>query len=321
MVNSIEFPDRQTAYQFEESVIQRTAKSPFASRLANISLNARAGDNLTRHPDKDGIVERRTETQKTVLRNRTPEERKELFGRPGALNGMYGRTHTDETRKRISENNMGHSYNKGCKLSAAHIEKIRERAKKYIGNKNPFFGRHHTQETLDKIREALIGLKPPSQVHFSAEGKEFFLYVGSLQNINNLINLLKAFSFFKKRQKSNMQLVIVANFISKNNEFVESLKTYKYRNEVRFLENIPIEESTKITSTAYAFVYVPLYDDFPIILPEVMKCNIPAIVSDTESLHEISSDAALYTNPSNHEDIADKMMIVFKDENNKQERY
>ena len=40
-----------------------------------------------------------------------------------------------------------------------------------------------------------------------AEGKAYFLFSGDINRRSNLINLLKAFSFFKKRQKSNMMLL------------------------------------------------------------------------------------------------------------------
>jgi len=40
------------------------------------------------------------------------------------------------------------------------------------------------------------------------EGREFFIYIGAIQPLKNLINLLKAFSGFKKRLQSNMKLVI-----------------------------------------------------------------------------------------------------------------
>src|SRR5689334_13802185 len=39
-------------------------------------------------------------------------------------------------------------------------------------------------------------------------GNEYFLYIGAIHPRKNLVNLLKAFSIFKKRLKSNMKLVL-----------------------------------------------------------------------------------------------------------------
>ncbi|UAY52322.1 glycosyltransferase [Ferruginibacter albus] len=150
-----------------------------------------------------------------------------------------------------------------------------------------------------------------------AEGKEYFLYAGSLSSIHNLFTLLKAFSFFKKRQKSNMQLLIAAT--NSNNEFDELLKTYKYRNDVKVLPAIAENELAKIIAAAYTYITVSLYNDFDMYLAAALKCNVPVIASDIEAFGETCDGAALYVDNSNHEDIADKMMLLFKDENKRNE--
>jgi glycosyltransferase involved in cell wall biosynthesis len=150
------------------------------------------------------------------------------------------------------------------------------------------------------------------------DGKEYFLYAGELIAEKNWINLLKAFSFFKKRQKSNMQLVIVTNTIA-GSDFANSFKTYKYREEVKVLSDLSIVEKTKITASAYAFVYPSFYEVFPARLMEAMRCGVPVIASNIDSIIEIAGDTVLYANPKSFEDIADKMMLLFKDENQRNE--
>ena len=46
--------------------------------------------------------------------------------RPGELNTFFGKKHTEETKRIISEKNKGHSYNKGIPKSAEHRRKIKE---------------------------------------------------------------------------------------------------------------------------------------------------------------------------------------------------
>ena len=48
------------------------------------------------------------------------EEKKEKHGQPGELNGMFGKTHTEEARKNISEKNKGYV---GCLLQSLLIKK------------------------------------------------------------------------------------------------------------------------------------------------------------------------------------------------------
>ncbi len=47
---------------------------------------------------------------------------------------------------------------------------------------------------------------------------------------------------------------------------------------------------------------------------EAMKSGVPLIVSDTQFLKEYCADAALYVKPGDINDIAEKMMLLFKDE-------
>ena len=64
-----------------------------------------------------------------------------------------------------------------------------------------------------------------------SEGNEFFLYFGIISSQNNLINLLKAFSAFKKRQRSSMQLIIAGKPGKDFDEFSKSLELYKFKKE------------------------------------------------------------------------------------------
>ncbi|MEP7106570.1 MAG: glycosyltransferase family 1 protein [Ferruginibacter sp.] len=152
-----------------------------------------------------------------------------------------------------------------------------------------------------------------------AAGKEYFLFSGEIHPQNNLVNLLKAFSFFKKRQKSNMQLIITAGSVSANDPFIENLKTFKYRKEVNLLVNLPEEDLAKITAGAYAFLYPAMYEGTTLIALQAMQCEVPVISGNTGAIKEIAGDAVLLADPANFEDIADKMMQVFKDEANRTE--
>jgi glycosyltransferase involved in cell wall biosynthesis len=150
-------------------------------------------------------------------------------------------------------------------------------------------------------------------------GKEYFLFSGEIHARNNLVNLLKAFSFFKKRQKTNMQLIITANAASANDPFFENFKTYKYREEVNILLDLPETWLAKITAAAYAFIYPAQHDGIAIFPLQAMQCEVPVITGNTGALNEIAGDAVLYVDPTDFEDIADKMMLVFKEETKRAE--
>ena len=151
------------------------------------------------------------------------------------------------------------------------------------------------------------------------DGKEFFLYVGAIQPRKNLVNLLKAFSIFKKRLQSNMKLVIAGRLAWKNDAFLQLIKTYKYRDDVILTGYLPEEELGLLVGAAYAFVYPSLFEGFGVPVAEAMKCEVPVLTSKNTSMEEVGGEAGLYFAPTDHADIADKMMLIYKDENLKRQ--
>lgn len=147
------------------------------------------------------------------------------------------------------------------------------------------------------------------------DGKEYFIYVGAIQPRKNLINLLKAFSVFKKRLQTNMKLVIAGRLAWKNDEFLQLISTYKYKSDIVLTGYIPEQELAALLGSAYALVYPSLFEGFGVPIIEAMKCQVPVLTSEKTSMQEVAGDAASYFNPKDHTDIADKMMLIYKDEN------
>lgn len=144
-------------------------------------------------------------------------------------------------------------------------------------------------------------------------GCEYFFFSGSLHARNNLLGLLKAFSKFKKRQQSNWKLVIAAD--SEDKEFMSRLQTYKHKDDVVLLTNISETVLTGLTAAAYAYVAPVSYEGVGIHLLQAMKCKVPVISSIQSNLYALAPDAALYVDPDNIDDIAQQMMLLYKDEN------
>jgi glycosyltransferase involved in cell wall biosynthesis len=129
------------------------------------------------------------------------------------------------------------------------------------------------------------------------------------------MNLLKAFSAFKKRQQTNMKLILTGRLAWKYGSFTESMKTYKYRNDVIMTGYVQEEELVKITGAAYGLIYPSLFEGFGVPVLEAMQCDVPVITSAASPMQEIAKDAALYADANSFTDIADKMMLLYKDEN------
>jgi glycosyltransferase involved in cell wall biosynthesis len=145
-------------------------------------------------------------------------------------------------------------------------------------------------------------------------GAEFFIYAGAIHPRKNLVNLLKAFSIFKRRLKSSMKLVLAGRLAWKNDEFLTLLNTYKYKDDVLLTGYLEEKDLAGLMGAAYALVYPSLSEGFGVPVIEAMKCGVPVLTSKDSSMEEIGEDAALYFDPRNIEDIADKLMRIYKDE-------
>src|SRR4029078_4691423 len=128
-----------------------------------------------------------------------------------------------------------------------------------------------------------------------------------------------AFSIFKKRLQSNMKLVIAGRLAWKNHEFMQLINTYKYKADVILTGYLSEAELALLLESAYALVYPSLFEGFGVPVAEAMKCEVPVLTSEKTSMQEVAGDAALYFNPKDHSDIADKMMLIYKDENLRKE--
>lgn len=146
------------------------------------------------------------------------------------------------------------------------------------------------------------------------EGKEFFFYVESFHPNGNLINLLKAFSLFKKRQQSNFQLIIYRKSLCGDPSFELQLEKYKYKADVKIIDNRNEPEPAIILASAYAFIYPVFTDDFCFSIIAAMKTGIPVITSLGSAMQEITANASLYINPEDPAHIAESIMRIYKDE-------
>ncbi|MES2891508.1 MAG: glycosyltransferase [Bacteroidota bacterium] len=147
------------------------------------------------------------------------------------------------------------------------------------------------------------------------EGKEYFLFNGPMDgNEAALINLLKAFSFLKKRQKTNMQLLFIPGSDSGVAGFAEKLRSYKFRDDVKLIDGLYELEVANLIAAAYAFVY-PLQSvsDLTFIL-RALQSGVPVIATNNALIKEVAGDGALYVDATDFMDIANNLALVFKDE-------
>ena len=163
-----------TDKEAKEIELQYLTDLTIRDKLYNLNYNNSGGDLLTTHPDKESIRKQILKSYAETISKMSSEERKEKYGKNGERNGMYGKTHTEAARKKISEIRKNKNTGEENSFFGKHHtketrQKMSKIAKNRIGEKNPFFGKHHTEETKEKLREKIKGTQSPSRISISID--------------------------------------------------------------------------------------------------------------------------------------------------------
>ena len=144
------------------------------------------------------------------------------------------------------------------------------------------------------------------------DGTEYLLYDGSLFP-QHMVQLLKAFSLFKKRQKTSMKIVLATNGNAHRQELIKLLGSYKYRADVVLQTDISELEIIQLFGAAYGYIN-PFNERTLIPSLSAMQAQCPVITSSDSAITEFSIDAALYYTKNDTADLAEKMMLLYRDE-------
>jgi len=158
-------------------------------------------------------------------------------------------------------------------------------------------------------RERIEILKRKYGIH-----KRYFLHVGNIEPRKNLINLFKACDLVWNKLGGDFQLVVVGKRGWLYREIFETLRRAKFAEDVVFTGYVQDGDIPTLYSGADFFVFPSLYEGFGLPILEAMRCGVPVIASRVASLPEVAGDAALYVDPNDPGDIAEKMVKLAFDE-------
>lgn len=148
-----------------------------------------------------------------------------------------------------------------------------------------------------------------------SSGKPYFLFVGLIIKRKNLHRLMEAYDLFRKKTGREIALVVVGKrkWWDADHEAVYSQMQFK--DDVVFTDRLEPEELSHVMAAALALTYVPVFEGFGIPILEGFASGIPVLTSNVTSMPEVGADAAMYANPFDIQDIADKLERLAVDEN------
>jgi glycosyltransferase involved in cell wall biosynthesis len=138
---------------------------------------------------------------------------------------------------------------------------------------------------------------------------EFIMYVGSAFPHKNLDRLIEAFEILKE-QHPDLKLVLVGKQEYHSNQLQRWAKKRLYAQDVIFTGFVPDAELKWLYTNAAAYVFPSLSEGFGLPGLEAMVHCCPVVSSDATCLPEVHGDAAVYFNPEDIADIAEKINQV-----------
>ncbi|RYY69073.1 MAG: hypothetical protein EOO13_10570 [Chitinophagaceae bacterium] len=146
----------------------------------------------------------------------------------------------------------------------------------------------------------------------TTEGTEYFMAECSPVTQPNILVLVKAFSLFKKRQKSSMKLLLLLRGVTKE-DCIKDFHLYKYREDVKFIVYENEAQYARFSAAAYAHIYLPaqmLADNTGL---NALASGTALITIQNKMAQRMYGEAALFANLT-EKDLAEQMMALYKDE-------
>ncbi len=174
---------------------------------------------------------------------------------------------------------------------------------------HPGFGKVISDEEKQKVKEQ-YGLP-----------EQYFLYVGSIIERKNLLNICKA--IFLLRSEMTIPLVVIGEGGKYKQVVKDYIKQNGLENNIIFLSENPVAKSSPsftsakdfpaIYQSAIAMIYPSFYEGFGIPVIEALWSRLPVITSDASCLPEAGGDGAYYVSPFSAQEIAAAMKKIYSD--------
>lgn len=136
----------------------------------------------------------------------------------------------------------------------------------------------------------------------------FIFYIGRLEKKKNISTLIEAFALLKHNHPEiKHKLVLVGTASYGFDEIKYNISEYNLEREVMMTGWIDEKSIPDIYNLAEAFVFPSNYEGFGIPLLQAMACGTPIVASDIAPVREVVGEAALLFDPSDAQDMADKI--------------
>ena len=137
---------------------------------------------------------------------------------------------------------------------------------------------------------------------------EFMLYLGRLNVRKNVVGLINAM------REIEFPLVIIGGYDHKKDDLMQRIKELDLERKIFFTGFIKEHQLPLAYASAKVFCFPSYAEGFGLPPLEAMASGVPVVVSNRTSLTEVCGDAALYVDPDQPSDIAEKINFLLSSE-------
>ncbi|MDR0553383.1 MAG: glycosyltransferase family 4 protein [Treponema sp.] len=141
--------------------------------------------------------------------------------------------------------------------------------------------------------------------------RPYILYASRIEHpLKNHVRLIRAYEIFRERTKFPHRLVLAGADSRRAERVKRRALASPYRNDIFFTGHFPASSLPELYAGADIVVFPSMYEGFGLGVLEAMACGIPVACARAASLPETAEHAALYFNPLDCEDMADRMVTL-----------
>lgn len=143
--------------------------------------------------------------------------------------------------------------------------------------------------------------------------EQFVLSVGTLEPRKNIKGLIQAYAELPKALRQAFPLVFAGGKGWHMEEIEAALAPMLKNKEVIILGYVPQQDMPILYSAATIFAYVSLYEGYGMPIAEAMCSGTAVITSNTTSMPEVAANCCELVDPSNGDEIAQKLRELMED--------
>ncbi|MCL2763283.1 MAG: glycosyltransferase family 4 protein [Treponema sp.] len=191
------------------------------------------------------------------------------------------------------------------KQELIHLVRVKESRIEVVPNgidHSAFYPRPHSEEEEELLIQPFSFRRP------------YILCVSRLDHpVKNHIRLVKAFGIFKERTGFPHRLVLAGGDSNNAAKVKAAVARSAWRSDIFVTGHFPTKGLPELYSGADFVVFPSMYEGFGMGVLEAMASGIPTACARAASLPETADHAALYFEPLEPEDMADRMVTLASD--------